>query len=119
MRKLIIPLLNPRMILMILVGFLVLGYLIYQLNFLISPPKLKIINPAQDFISLSQKTIEIIGQTSPEAQLTINGQPVYNLSKDGNFKETVNLGPGLNTLEIKAVNRFGKTNSVIRRILVK
>lgn len=101
----------------ILFFFLVAGYFFYQLNFLISPPKLTVLQPANDF-STSEKILEILGQTEQETKLTINNQEVY-IDKDGNFKETFNLSLGLNLIKVEATNRFGKTQRVVRQVILK
>jgi hypothetical protein len=96
---------------------LVVGYLIYQLHFLISPPSLVIFEPAADVIVVSPEVF-IKGQTEPGAKLTINNQ-LTNIDKDGNFEQAVNLNQGLNVVKIEATNRFRKSSSVVRQIMLK
>ncbi|MFH0852416.1 MAG: helix-turn-helix domain-containing protein [bacterium] len=100
-----------------LVFVLIAGYLFYQFDFLIAPPKLAVSYPADDLI-IERTTVEVIGESDPTAKLTINGQQVF-IGKDGGFKQEINLSPGLNTLNIEASNRFGKSTLIIRRIIVK
>ena len=101
----------------IILVILAAGYLFYQLNFLVAPPYLALINPAQDS-TISSSSIEIIGSADTAARLTINGEQVY-IDKDGKFSQAINLSPGLNTLKIQAVNRFGKKSEITRQIIVK
>lgn len=101
----------------IIIFLLVGGYLFYQLNFLISPPRLIIFEPAGD-IAIEKNTIIVKGQTEIGAKLTINGQPVY-INKDGSFEQKINLNQGLNTIKIEAANRFGKSRSEVRRIVLR
>lgn len=101
----------------ILIALVIIGYLIYQLDFLIAPPRLIINYPAEDLM-IERSTIEISGQSDISAKLTINGQQVY-IDKDGNFLQELNLSPGVNTLKIEAVNRFGKKSEITRQIIVK
>ena len=100
-----------------LLFFFVIGYLVYQLNFLISPPKLILEQPAGD-LATNEKTLEIIGQTDSGSRLTINGQEVY-IDKDGRFRQMVNLNEGLNSLKIEVANRFNKSQSILRQIMVR
>jgi len=93
------------------------GYLFYQLHFLISPPTLKIIEPAEDFIT-DQSALTIKGVTEPGAQLTINGQQTY-IDKDGNFEQQVNLTQGVNSIKIEAANRFNKSRAVVRQVMLR
>lgn len=95
---------------------IVFGYFWHQLSYLIYPPAIKITQPASD-ITIQNKSIEVFGQTGSDVYLTINGKEVYVDSK-GYFKSMVDLEVGLNTLKIEARDRFGKTNAVIRRVMV-
>lgn len=98
--------------------FLVVGYFLYQLHFLLSPPSLNIFEPAEtDFITESSSVL-FKGQAEPGVKLTINGQQSY-IDKDGNFEQTISLFPGLNTVKIEAVNRFNKSSFELRRIMLK
>jgi len=100
-----------------LVTLLIVGYFIYQLNFLLKPPKLLLDSPAQD-TTIETASIEISGQSDLTVQLSINGQQIF-ISADGRFHQQINLSPGLNTLKIEAVNRFGKKSEITRQIIVK
>lgn len=111
---------TPRFFTAVLGLFILLaigGYLFYQLHFLISPPRLSIFEPAED-LATSQAALTIKGQAEQGAQLTINGQVTY-IDKDGNFTQSVNLIQGLNTIKIEATNRFGKSRSVVRQIMLQ
>lgn len=101
----------------IIIFLLVGGYLFYQLNFLISPPRLIIFEPAGD-IAIEKNTIIVKGQTEVGAKLTINGQQVY-INKDGGFEQEINLNQGLNLIKIEATNRFAKSRAETKKILVK
>ncbi len=94
---------------------LVIWYFWHEITFLIKAPELKVYQPATD-ITVNQENFEIIGQTSPVAYLTINGQEVY-IDNEGMFKKEISLRDGLNIIKIEAKNRFGKTNTIIRRVI--
>ncbi len=100
-----------------LIFLLVAGYLFYQLNFLISPPKLSIAEFPDGLIT-DKTSFLIKGKTEPGARLTINNQETY-INRDGNFEQLIDLNQGINSIKIKATNRFGKSNSIVRRIMVK
>ena len=106
-----------RVALIIFILFLVFvgAYFWREINFLIMPPKLEVIQPPAD-ISTTQKIFEIIGKTEPTAYLTIDSQEAY-IDKDGNFKFEKNLQEGVNTIKIESKNRFNKVNTIIRRII--
>jgi len=100
----------------IVVLFAILGYFIYQLDYLIAPPKLILEYPAQD-LTIRSSSIRISGQAEYSAKLTINGQQIF-VDNNSRFSQEINLSPGLNTLQIEAVNRFGKKSEITRQIVV-
>lgn len=106
-----------KIVLIIFVLFLVLVILYFwrELNFLIKPPSLIIIQPPTDITS-TEETFKIIGKTEPGVYLTINKDEIY-VDKEGNFEEEINLSQGINLIEIIVKNRFNKTNKEIRRII--
>lgn len=103
-------------IIIIIIVFVV-GYLIYQLDFLIAAPMLSLEYPSED-ISINRSSIEISGLTDYTAKLTLNGQQIF-VEKDGRFRQEINLSPGVNTLKIESENRFGKKTEITRQIVVK
>lgn len=96
---------------------LIIAYLFYQLNILISPPKLVVEEPIDD-LTTDKTTIIFRGQTEPGAQLTINGQQIY-INIDGVFEQQINLDLGLNLIKVEATNRFEKSRAVVRQIMVE
>lgn len=106
-----------RIILVIFILFLIaVGWYFWkELCFLIKPPELEVSQPPTD-ITVNQENFEIIGRTNSVAYLTVNGEEVY-IDKEGNFKKEISLVSGLNIIKIEAKNRFGKTNTIIRRII--
>lgn len=112
-------LLTPSKIVIIAGAFIflaVLGYFAYQLRY-VAPPGITVEFPPQNYFSENQ-TIEISGTASKNSDLTVNGRTLY-IDENGLFKDNLNLASGLNTLEFKAVNKFGKETNIIRHVLVK
>ncbi|OHA07343.1 MAG: hypothetical protein A2934_00100 [Candidatus Sungbacteria bacterium RIFCSPLOWO2_01_FULL_47_10] len=101
----------------ILIGSSLIAYGFYQFRFYIFMPKLVVKEPARD-IATGETAMRIKGTIGPDASLTLNGRPIYS-DEAGEFKETVYLASGLNTLEFEAVNQAGKATKIIRYILVK
>ncbi|MBU2037381.1 helix-turn-helix domain-containing protein [Patescibacteria group bacterium] len=102
----------------IIVIVFIIGYFFYQLNFLLSSPRLTILEPAQNDFVVAESIIIFKGQTEPGTKLTINGQQGY-IDKDGNFEQTIGLVTGLNIIKVEAINRFGKSNLEVKRIMLK
>jgi len=107
--KLIHNLLKPKTIKIILINLIVLtllGYLVWEIKKIISPPYIKITEPSNNYIT-KESTISILGETMPEVELMINNEKVL-LDKEGNFKKDINLMLGLNNLEISAKKKYSK-----------
>lgn len=88
-------------------------YIWYQFNFLIGPPNLAI-DRVEDFVT-KDNVILINGKTDSGIDLTINGEKMY-VASNGSFKKEVRLADGVNIVEIKAVNSFGKVTKIIRQV---
>lgn len=108
--------LTPKKLTLFLGGLffvLISLYLWYQFNFLISPPTL-VIEPKEDIITKNE-LVSINGRTDNRVDLTINGENVY-IASNGSFSKNVQLAIGLNVIEVKAINNFGKITKIIRQI---
>lgn len=106
-----------RIILGLFILFLILvaWYFWHEICFLIKAPELEVYQPLAD-VTVNQENFEVSGKTNPVAYLTVNGQEVY-IDKEGNFKKEINLSNGVNIIKIETKNRFGKTSTIIRRII--
>ena len=91
------------------------GYIFYAVKNFTSPPNLAISSPVTESV-IRQDKVEIIGKTDEGATLTINDQVVL-IDDRGNFQEVAKLQPGLNSIEIKAVNRLKKETILILKVL--
>jgi len=108
--------LTPRKLAIFLgVLFLILlsGYLFYQFKFLVGPPNLAV-DPKEDMV-IQQESLTVRGKTDSGVYLTINGENVY-IASDGSFSKEVQLTSGINVVEVKAVNNFGKSTKIVRQI---
>lgn len=110
---------RQKVILMIsFAAILIAGvYFLYEFRFVIRSPELTVVSPPKDEIT-TQDSFPISGKIEKESVLTLNGRPVYTNDK-GEFSDSALISKGLNTLEFEVTNRFGKTNKVVRYILVK
>lgn len=95
----------------------IFSYIGYSVHNLSSPPNLEISSPLSDQV-LTTDTVEIIGKTDEGVTLTINSQTVF-LDDKGNFHQAVNLTPGLNSFEIRAINQLKKENVKIVKVLAE
>jgi hypothetical protein len=117
MKKRSLMITPKKIVLFLFISFLLLVALFFwkEISFLIKPPALEVFQPPAD-ITVNQEKFEIIGKTTPFAYLTMGDEEIY-IDNEGNFKKEINLQDGLNTIKIEAKNRFGKTNTIIRRII--
>lgn len=107
-------LLTPKMT-AVLVGTAVIIFLAtfvgFQVKSFAAAPKLTIIAPStKNNLTIKIDTIKLVGQTSPDAQVEINGQPVE-VADNGRFEQKVALSQGQNTFVVKATNRSNKSKA--------
>lgn len=84
----------------------IVGYLTYQYFSLAKPPHLELHSP-QDKQKIAEEKVEVLGQTDPDATVTVNGQPVF-LTPQGEFRYKVELFSGENKIMVESISRLGK-----------
>lgn len=92
-------------------------YLVYQYRILTGPPPLHLIAPIKN-LATTEPTVEVVGITSPEATISVNGDLVA-LEKGGRFFLRLPLVTGDNTISVIATSKFGKTASQTRTVTKK
>lgn len=110
-----IPFLNrlvvtPKLIALsvgILFVVLTVGYVVWQILSINKTPSLTI-NEPQDRQVVAGSAVNVVGQVSPGATLTINGNSVF-VDDNGNFKAPIGITAGSNLLDFTAANKFGKS----------
>lgn len=113
------PYINQRnfKIAIVAIGLLiVLGFFGYEFKFLRSP-NLEISSPNRD-ITTEATVFDVRGRTDKDSDLTMNGRSLYS-GETGEFTERVYLVRGVNALEFVAGNRYGKTTTITRYIIVQ
>lgn len=97
-----------------IVGLFYLGWRYFQM---LQPPEISIFEPAENEVIAAK--VQVIGETEPEAVLTINDQPV-SLRPSGEFTtEVVFMTEGLALIKIEAVDPQGKKSELTRSVYVK
>jgi len=96
---------------------MVVIYFGLQVERLITPPVLAILAPSHD-LRTHDRQIVVRGSTDVTASVTINTVAV-NVDEQGNFSESIDLSPGLNTLEIKAAKKHRSARTITRQVLVE
>jgi len=112
--------LTPGRFLLILLGactVVFLSYFLLQYRNLHYAPALTIEKPEQEKI-VEDRKVDVLGTTSPDATVTVNGVSVL-VRSDGKFFDQVSLDPGVNTITITATSRFGKSTTAVRKVGLK
>jgi cytoskeletal protein RodZ len=112
--------LTPGRFIMILFSFfalLFLSYFLVQYIQLRNAPLLVIEKP-KDGVIVEDRKVEILGSTSSDSTVTVNGVSVL-VRSDGKFFDQVSLEPGVNAITITSTSRFGKSTTVVRKIGLK
>ncbi|MDO8639012.1 MAG: helix-turn-helix domain-containing protein [Candidatus Daviesbacteria bacterium] len=105
-------------------GGLILGlviiffvYLWIQYRFLVGGPFLEVSQPVNQFTTDSA-TVQVIGRTDPEVNLSINNQGI-GVDVTGKFSQEIKLSDNMNTIEIVATSKTGKTTKIERTVFLK
>ncbi|MBI3952641.1 MAG: DUF4115 domain-containing protein [Candidatus Doudnabacteria bacterium] len=98
----------------VIIGLSALVYVGSQVRSVLAPPLLELNDPASDG-TVSGNSLVVAGRAEIGADVTINSQSVLT-DKNGVFNENLILSNGLNIIEIRAKNKFGKENKIIRTI---
>ncbi|QQG40903.1 MAG: helix-turn-helix domain-containing protein [Candidatus Levyibacteriota bacterium] len=105
----------------ILVGLLLFvglfGYIFFQYKYAVINPPLVILQPKENQV-VETADVVVLGKTDVNVSLSINSVPV-SLDENGQFKKTINVFPGKETIIVKAVSRFGTETIVERHIEIK
>lgn len=113
-----IQMITPRILsytaTLLFAGFVAL-YLFYQFNVLHQNPRLRVVTPESNFIT-AQEMLEIKGRVDPpDSVITINNQ-VIEQNERGEFETKISLVSGSNIFEIKAIDKYGKSSVVTRKV---
>lgn len=104
--------LTPAKFITLIVIILVSLFLLYlglQYRTLQLPPRLVVDEPKNQSV-VSDRRIDVLGNTDLDATITINGISVL-VRSDGKFFDQINLESGVNKLTIVATSRLGKTTT--------
>lgn len=96
---------------------LFVGYLGWQVNGVLQPPRLVLNTPYEGYVSKDSST-RIEGYTNSETRLTVNGQNIM-VNGIGTFNTAIDLPAGVNTMVITAINKHGRKTTLVRHLIVK
>lgn len=96
--------------------FVVLGYLGFEYVKFIKPPVLNVVSPTESELVLND-TVKIKGTTATDATLVVNNQPIL-LDQDGNFDTIIEVNSDTKEIRFISTSRSGKVTEVVRNIKV-
>jgi cytoskeletal protein RodZ len=100
---------TPQKLVLYVVIILIFSGLVYlyrELGSFADAPRLIVLSPQSD-AKVESNSLAVEGMTEKDAKLFINDQPIL-VNDDGKFKENVTLQSGVNIINLKSVNKFGK-----------
>jgi hypothetical protein len=101
---------------LLVAGFFLGGFFLYrEIGSFTNEPRLVVLGPKNNSETKENFT-DVFGVTDRDARIFINDQAVL-VGDDGKFKESVTLQPGINAINIKALNRFDKES--LEQIAIK
>ncbi|OGG01376.1 hypothetical protein A2Z33_02410 [Candidatus Gottesmanbacteria bacterium RBG_16_52_11] len=105
----VIRLTPGRFLMLVILGFAAafIAYFGLQVRRIQHPPVLSVESPA-DGIIISDRRIDVLGRTDPDATVSVNGIGIL-VRSDGKFFDQVSLEPGSNLITISSTSRFGKS----------
>lgn len=108
-----------RFLTIILVGFVTVFLLYFGVQYLRlqNPPPLVVDSPKDQLVT-TQRRIDVLGKTDPDATVIVNGVSAL-VRSDGRFFDQVQLSSGINKVTIVATSRWNKTTTIVREVGVQ
>jgi len=104
-------------IFLVLVVFLIVSYLSWQIWSLLKPPQLVILYPEDNFVIYSRE-VKILGKVDSGIWVGLNNKELA-VDDEGWFKVDLNLKMGLNVIKVEAKKSYGRNKVIYRRIIVE
>ena len=104
-----------RRALLVIIIIGLVAFLAWKVDAIFRPPTLTILSPQDGLITYSRQ-LDVVGMSTPEAEIVINYKAVF-VDSAGKFSTTVDLQNGLNLIKITAKKRYSRTSEVQIRVL--
>ena len=106
---------NPKFIFLYPIIIIIVLYLIFQSRFIILGPRISIYTPKNNEIVLSSIVL-VTGHAENIAYISLDDRPIF-VDEKGNFNEKLVAQIGINTIIMKARDRFGRTTEKTLKIV--
>ncbi len=108
---------DKRKIVIGVIAFFAIIYLIWRIDDFLGIPKLEIVYPLEEVITVNASIVKLKGKLSVSRdKLTINNEETF-VSSDGWFEKDLTLEAGANIIEFKAKRFLGKEVKMTREII--
>jgi cytoskeletal protein RodZ len=97
-------------------AMLVILYAAANVNRFLGKPMLSVTSPATETLVTTASTITLTGSVDPNDSLFIDDNAAF-VNRDGTFRHTYALEPGLNQIKLTAKRLLGRETTVIRQII--
>lgn len=92
-------------------------YFLYEAKNLLFGFSAEILQP-KDGETFQTSDIRVSGKVFEASRISLNGRQIFT-DEHGDFSEELILSSGLNTIELEATNKFGRTIRDLRRVMVQ
>ncbi len=108
---------NIRIIIIVLLVLLVVGYTFYEVSKIISGPNITVYSP-KNGETVSTSTILISGIAKNINSISLDDRKIF-VDEKGDFSEELLLFPGYNVIALKASDAFGSETEKILEVVYK
>lgn len=110
--------LNKKIIFLLIVIILLVGYLIFRYNFFLGKPTLSLLGQLANSANpvVSELDFKIEGRIKPGDQLMINKENIY-VDENGYFQKDYFLQPGLNIVQFQIKRFLGRETIITKQVL--
>lgn len=91
-------------------------YILFQYRYAFLNPPLEIFLPKESNVKTSE--IIVAGRTDPNSTVYVN-KNVVTVASNGKFNKTLSVFPGNFVIDVKVINKFGRTTEIKKSINIK
>jgi hypothetical protein len=106
-----------RIVVIVLLVLIIVGYSIFQASKIISGPIIEIYSP-NNGSTYNQALIEVTGIAKNAAYINLDDRPIFT-DKKGYFNEKLLLSPGYNVIKLDARDKFKKYTEKRIEVILK